>query len=460
MEKTLNRKPMFNRKQILRQLNQIFKLIVCLLICFMLIFGTCYHTPVHAAAIGLIVGGAVLVAAALTALGIGVAATMSNVDYNTECQEIWDNLSEDVQAHVTYGVAAGEVVANYTYDSLKQIFNSAETIIPQKVDPLSPGYTVSDSSFGALFGYPSIGMGFAPTAIMSTAMIVNVYSSDQIHSMLTSENNYTFSISVDNHDINVMTNIGLTTIDGVSQSSQHFGLNLNFSLYVVGYKQTATSAWSYGLVQVRSAIASSTNWLSVSSLSQNVPYIPQQDIFMPSSEKFYADGASVMNQPVDDVIDKIKQKVGTADGVDVNVGDAVGSKESVDDDTKANTQEKALGRDIATDVDKDADKDTNKDRDTTAPKSSTIPDLTIPEMITKKFPFSIPWDLYNSVTILSATGKAPVFDIPFKASVVGVNTSIHIDLSIFDPVAAVARWGLSLLFLIALIILTGRLIKH
>ncbi|HHX67633.1 MAG TPA: hypothetical protein GX708_06195 [Gallicola sp.] len=72
--------------------------------------------------------------------------------------------------------------------------------------------------------------------------------------------------------------------------------------------------------------------------------------------------------------------------------------------------------------------------------------------IAEKFPFSLPWDLKNSVLALSANPEAPIFDVPIVSEV------ITLDFTEFESWASIIRVFTTLIFVIALIILTRRLI--
>lgn len=62
-----------------------------------------------------------------------------------------------------------------------------------------------------------------------------------------------------------------------------------------------------------------------------------------------------------------------------------------------------------------------------------------------KFPFSIPWDMYNSVASLSAGASAPVFDFEYMGQ------NINFDFKRFDFLAAMMRYFIYLLFVVGLI---------
>lgn len=83
-----------------------------------------------------------------------------------------------------------------------------------------------------------------------------------------------------------------------------------------------------------------------------------------------------------------------------------------------------------------------------------FPDVRLPAILTDKFPFCIPYDLYRAVKSLSTTGrKAPSFEVNF------LGTVETIDLSQFEGVAAVLRWGFLVAFNVGLIMVTRKLIK-
>lgn len=85
--------------------------------------------------------------------------------------------------------------------------------------------------------------------------------------------------------------------------------------------------------------------------------------------------------------------------------------------------------------------------------------LKTPSLISTKFPFSIPFDIYNLFNIFSASPKTPEFDIPLDmTSVGGAEYNIHVDLSYFDTVANVVRWLLYGVFVAGLILVTNKLI--
>lgn len=77
----------------------------------------------------------------------------------------------------------------------------------------------------------------------------------------------------------------------------------------------------------------------------------------------------------------------------------------------------------------------------------------------ERFPFCIPWDLYNGISTLNAETKVPKFDIPFKIERLGIDETISVDFSKFEPLAAICRWFIRLSFMVGLALLSRYIIK-
>lgn len=89
----------------------------------------------------------------------------------------------------------------------------------------------------------------------------------------------------------------------------------------------------------------------------------------------------------------------------------------------------------------------------------TLDRFQFPSSISTKFPFSLPFDIYNLFNVFSADPVTPKFTVPLDMTSVGGEVyNIDIDLSDFDDIANIVRWLLYGLFLIGLIILTNKLI--
>lgn len=114
-------------------------------------------------------------------------------------------------------------------------------------------------------------------------------------------------------------------------------------------------------------------------------------------------------------------------------------------------------------VDKDkADTDDKTDTDTkpeTKPNKPSIPGLSLPEILFKeKFPFCLPWDVYNVFANLVAEPEAPVFEIPMKWEFLDIDYTLKIDFSMFDEIAKISRFFSSLGFVVFLILISRKVI--
>ena len=114
-------------------------------------------------------------------------------------------------------------------------------------------------------------------------------------------------------------------------------------------------------------------------------------------------------------------------------------------------------KDITTeDKDKPGDKDDDKDKTGTTPN---IPAVSLPEILFKeKFPFCLPWDVYNLFSGLSAEAKAPKFTIPFKFDHYGINENFTIDLSVVEEPVKIIRFFVGAGFVLALILISRKMI--
>lgn len=119
--------------------------------------------------------------------------------------------------------------------------------------------------------------------------------------------------------------------------------------------------------------------------------------------------------------------------------------------------------DIATDKDKtdtkDDTKDDTKEDPDTKPNKPSIPGLSLPEILFKeKFPFCLPWDVYNVFANLVAEPEAPVFEIPMKWEFLDIDYTLTIDFSMFDEIAKISRFFSSLGFVVFLILISRKVI--
>lgn len=92
------------------------------------------------------------------------------------------------------------------------------------------------------------------------------------------------------------------------------------------------------------------------------------------------------------------------------------------------------------------------------PPPPELPDISLPTLIfTQKFPFCLPYDLAKAFSGLFDTPEAPKFVLPFKIGNV-INEEVTIDLEKYTPLAMIVRWGLSVLMVIGLILVSRKLI--
>lgn len=101
---------------------------------------------------------------------------------------------------------------------------------------------------------------------------------------------------------------------------------------------------------------------------------------------------------------------------------------------------------------------------TTTPRTFDMrPLVLLGEQIRSKFPFSVPWDVYNLFNQLNVQPVTPVFKIASGDGIniggkhIDVDYNFDVDFSIFDPIAKIIRWGLILVFDIAIVLALRRL---
>ena len=112
--------------------------------------------------------------------------------------------------------------------------------------------------------------------------------------------------------------------------------------------------------------------------------------------------------------------------------------------------------DTGTDTDTPSKPGTDTPSDTVNWPSAS--DLSLPQLIASKFPFCLPFDVIRLVSLLDAEPKAPVFKLPLKYSNV-MDEEIVLDVSQWDDVIKVVRWGELIVFVAALIYVTRNYIK-
>lgn len=86
------------------------------------------------------------------------------------------------------------------------------------------------------------------------------------------------------------------------------------------------------------------------------------------------------------------------------------------------------------------------------PSTSLPTSLPILQNLQRRFPFSIPWDIYNLLSSLSADRTPPLLEYTLTIPVINYDWDISIDFSMYDDVAELFRLCFLILFIIALAI--------
>lgn len=96
-----------------------------------------------------------------------------------------------------------------------------------------------------------------------------------------------------------------------------------------------------------------------------------------------------------------------------------------------------------------------------------VDDLNLPslgEALTKRFPFSIPWDIARGITLLAAPPKTPHFEVDFYAPISDLvggwqgSTKIVLDFSQFESLGKLSRWTSTIGFCLFLASATKRFV--
>lgn len=154
---------------------------------------------------------------------------------------------------------------------------------------------------------------------------------------------------------------------------------------------------------------------------------------------------------VNDYISGLRGAIESQDGTaDVNITDSQGIEST-------QTMEIDQATDIPVEQETTSELVNQGEVISTATPSTELSEYTID--LRNYFPFCIPWDLYDMVTILVAEPVAPRVQYPFVIEPLNVNYTIDLDFSKFDSVAAVLRTMELLAAGIGLALMTKRLIQ-
>lgn len=147
-------------------------------------------------------------------------------------------------------------------------------------------------------------------------------------------------------------------------------------------------------------------------------------------------GEADEDNTIPETLTGIDEKIGNLTDVFSSEGELLSYLESIEANTKAIADSIAAEQEIS--ADKDFDIDT-------------------PDIITDKFPFSLPFDIHRTFTLLAADPEAPKFTFPIEMEGV-FSYKIVVDLSEYEWIASVVRWFLFIIFVIGLILATNKLI--
>lgn len=82
------------------------------------------------------------------------------------------------------------------------------------------------------------------------------------------------------------------------------------------------------------------------------------------------------------------------------------------------------------------------------------------DLVSQKFPFSIPWDIAFFVSSFADTPEAPVFELPIKLPRYGIDEKLVIDFSRFEVISKISRSMLTVIYAMGLLKLTDKIISN
>lgn len=114
--------------------------------------------------------------------------------------------------------------------------------------------------------------------------------------------------------------------------------------------------------------------------------------------------------------------------------------------------------DTGTDTDNPSKPGEGTDTDKPSVNWPSAGDISLPKLIISKFPFCIPFDVARLIGLLEADPKTPIFHVPLKVGTI-LNEEIVLDLSQWDNVVRIIRWGELIVFVAGLVLVTRNYIK-
>lgn len=458
-----------------KMLKRSAKLIVCLVLCFALVWGYSYKKPVevHAVATGtaVTVVGSIVVLGILGALGINIVASQNNESVQELCNNIWVNsgLKKTVGDGIEGIKEGGRTVYNVTTDMIRAVDTEV-----RKAWVAADDFTAIAKYFNYFsINRDSVNVNDIQAMFVNRDMVVTLGASAD----WSTKNFASFTIRkiMKNETTKYLLNAeGTAYITTKAISSNYFSYSYNVTggstaddpSFLVSY--LSNNVLVYTVLALRDDGSYRLSNINDSYFLECTGQIPASDASGDSAykdasrDKFYWDGYSAGLHTQDEVIARLQERVGKleSDGSTTIPIANTGSNVYVDGNNKAQTQDQTVDSEVSSEAEKAEAQEANEaeGKDTSFPKPN-IPDFSIPALLLKKFPFSIPWDLKNSISGLVATPVPPKFVIPFlHKSDWGINEDITVDLSQFETVATVCRWGFSVLWVVGLIFITRKLI--
>lgn len=114
--------------------------------------------------------------------------------------------------------------------------------------------------------------------------------------------------------------------------------------------------------------------------------------------------------------------------------------------------------DTGTDTDTPSKPGEGTDTDKPSVNWPSAGDISLPKLIISKFPFCIPFDVARLIGLLEADPKTPIFHVPLKVGTI-LDEEIVLDLSQWDNVVRIIRWGELIVFVAGLVLVTRNYIK-
>lgn len=432
-----------------------------------------FYKPMKAkaAVTGTLIVGGIVVAAAAAALGIGVAAAVSNESYGQKCQDIWDHIDSNVKKNINAMQTAGSVVTGFlsseflhaVVDGFRSHYQDSGAVSmindPQQLCKLFD-WNIENYGTNSRYG---VGLALMRGALKNVTLLAE-YTASSGMSISLPYCQVAFGNIQTGYNVPNFYNISATVangwnIDTLGQFNVKDALNYS-SKYAVIQATYGTNQYCYYLFND----SISGNGICVYPNSDVVVTPSTPDVYNPANENFFAQGVSVLNNKVDDVISRVASAEGVLNGIQVYLPPIVGTLTNINDQIKSLTQSQVTQKDVTTTDDKTKNDDTNKNRNSNPPKNPDMPDLTLPTGIQKKFPFCLPWDLAALYKLFQVSPKAPRWDVPINIDqgMIHVHQTYKFDMNsngVMDNFLPVFKWFLNLTVVAGLIFLFKKIVS-